>query len=224
MFEKLFLYKELSCNECKIKHKQIVIYGMGVASTNIEKELQNENLNIVAYCDSFSRSEDNKTFNSKPVISRDELLSIDNLVVLISAVSIKARHEISKWLKDNNIEHLSLDKIVFCNHKTEVLDCYSSFYDSKSKQIYTDLILSRMKNKSPERKNISLEPQYLSVVPFHDPLNFKEVFVDCGAYVGDTLSYYTSVRGGVFKKYIGFEPDYKNYTALKARVERLKKE
>lgn len=199
MFEKVILYKELYSNVCKIKHKNIVIYGMGVASTNIEKELKNEDLNIIAYCDSFTRSEDQRFFNSKPVISRTELLQIDNLVVLISAVSIKARHEISKWLKDNNIEHLSLDKLIFSRHKSDVLHCYNSLYDSKSKQIYADLILSRMKNKSPERKNISLEPQYLSVIPFHDPLNFKEVFVDCGAYVGDTLSYYTSVRGGYLK-------------------------
>ena len=199
MFEKVILYKELYSNVCKIKHKNIVIYGMGVASTNIEKELKNEDLNIVAYCDSFSRSDDHRFFNSKPVISRSELLKIDNLLVVISAVSVKARLEISKWLKKNNIEHLSLDKIIFSNHKVDVLDCYNSLYDEKSQKIYADLILSRIKNKSPEKKNISLETQYLSVLPFHDPLNFKEVFVDCGAYVGDTLSYYISARGGYLK-------------------------
>lgn len=65
--------------------------------------------------------------------------------------------------------------------------------------------------------------QYFALREF-SVIDENEVFIDCGAFVGDTVEQYIWNRDGVFKKMIAFEPDAGNYKALSARVERLKKE
>lgn len=50
-------------------------------------------------------------------------------------------------------------------------------------------------------------------------LSEDEVFVDCGAYNGDTLQDFLSASGGQFQKFIGLEPDPTNFEALQSKIE-----
>lgn len=52
----------------------------------------------------------------------------------------------------------------------------------------------------------------------------REVYVDVGAYVGDTIEQYIAKKAGVFAKIIGIEPDFELYTAMSYRMDRIKKE
>lgn len=54
------------------------------------------------------------------------------------------------------------------------------------------------------------------VVPLAD-----EVFVDCGAFDGDTLQDFINRRGGAFARIVAIEPDPENWEALAARVAAL---
>jgi len=49
-------------------------------------------------------------------------------------------------------------------------------------------------------------------------LSRNEVFVDCGAYDGDTIAAFRKVTGDHFDRIIAFEPDPKNFAALKSAV------
>jgi FkbM family methyltransferase len=49
-------------------------------------------------------------------------------------------------------------------------------------------------------------------------LSGNEVFVDCGAYDGDTISEFRRATGDHFEKIIAFEPDPENFAALKSAV------
>lgn len=49
-------------------------------------------------------------------------------------------------------------------------------------------------------------------------LSQNEVFVDCGAYDGDTIAAFRRVTGDRFDRIIAFEPDPKNFAALKSAV------
>ncbi len=48
-----------------------------------------------------------------------------------------------------------------------------------------------------------------------------EVFVDCGAFDGDSVRAFTARRGGVFKEALALEPDPQNFAALSRYVEGL---
>ena len=73
----------------------------------------------------------------------------------------------------------------------------------------------------------------LSILPPHLPQNeiyfaddlivplANEVFVDCGAFDGDSVQEYLKRRVGFFEKIIAIEPDPANWKALKTRVASL---
>ena len=65
------------------------------------------------------------------------------------------------------------------------------------------------------------EEQYFTLRPFK-VIDRAEVFVDCGAFVGDTIERYLFQREGTFKKIYAFEPTARTFKALEKRVERLK--
>lgn len=56
--------------------------------------------------------------------------------------------------------------------------------------------------------------QYFSVFE----LGENEVFVDCGAYDGDTIAAFRRTTSDVFERIVAFEPDPKNFTALKSAI------
>ena len=51
-----------------------------------------------------------------------------------------------------------------------------------------------------------------------------DIFVDCGAFVGDTIEEFISQHDGVFHKIIAFEPESRNRLAMEKRVRRLNAE
>jgi len=59
-------------------------------------------------------------------------------------------------------------------------------------------------------------PQYFPTDLLH--LSSTEVFIDCGAYDGDTIVEFRRATGDRFRELIAFEPDPQNFTALKSAV------
>lgn len=107
-------------------------------------------------------------------------------------------------------------------HSEEILKVYDYMSDQRSKDTYEELIKCRMSNRFPAGK-FYYENQYFLVEP-NKRRNPKEVFVDCGGYVGDTIEQYLWHREGAFSKIIAFEPDRNNFNAMKYRTDRLKRE
>jgi FkbM family methyltransferase len=50
------------------------------------------------------------------------------------------------------------------------------------------------------------------------PLSQNEVFVDCGAYDGDTIAEFRKLTADQFSRVVAFEPDLGNFTALQSGV------
>lgn len=64
---------------------------------------------------------------------------------------------------------------------------------------------------------IDAGPQYFPSDVFK--LSASEVFIDCGAYDGDTIAEFRRATGDRFQKVVAFEPDPKNLAALKSAVD-----
>ena len=82
--------------------------------------------------------------------------------------------------------------------------------------------MNRLSGKYPDQDIIS-QNQYFEVTDIAGDIDIKR-FVDCGAYVGDSIERYIWNADGVFDKIIGFEPDKKNFKAMQTRVKRLSEE
>lgn len=130
---------------------------------------------------------------------------------------------IAAELENLGLAHLTLGEYVFTKKINEVLKCVELFEDDESAEVYTEIIESYVAGWFPSSKKFVRGEQYFILPEFLGEMQ-KEVFVDCGAYVGDTIEKYISVRAGMFGNIFAFEPDNINYRAMQYRLERLNRE
>ena len=142
--------------------------------------------------------------------------------MLICSVQIRVQQEVSKQLQGLGLDSLSVDEYVFAKRADEILRCAEILEDEESVEIYSEIIERRLMNL-PLNKNLFSWNQYFVVSPFYtiDP---KEIFVDCGAFVGETIEQYLFSHSGTFDKIFAFEPDIMNYRAMQKRILRLNEE
>ena len=145
----------------------------------------------------------------------------NKVLVLISTTVKKTYDILAMQVKKQGLLCCSMDEYVFADHVGEMLECLESFSDEESKEIYRQVISGHL---SQEYKSIyTYAEQYFACPEFLAP-NGSEVFVDVGAYVGDSVERYIFNRAGVFGKIYAFEPDMANFKAMKYRAERLQRE
>lgn len=110
------------------------------------------------------------------------------------------------------------DKISF--EKKEVLDILD---DEISKAIFKNRIDFFTSGHLSCLKNIPIEKSPYEYFDFFDSkLGTNEVFVDCGAFTGDSISSFIDSVNGKYKSVLAFEPDTKNYKILLNNVENFK--
>lgn len=210
----------LNSNVPDMEGKDIWIWGTGDTAQLYQEafaRLEKERFFIQGYCDNNSEKW-GTVFNGKPVISPQDLKQKENICVLICTSVPETIRAIEKSLKEMKLDGYLLDEVILKYHKAEVLACYDMLEDECSKNVYANVVLARMTGIYVGFK--TLKNQYFAFEPFMEDMP-SEVFVDCGAYVGDTIEKYIWERDGVFKKIIAFEPDKDNFKAMESRVQRL---
>ena len=101
---------------------------------------------------------------------------------------------------------------------------YTWLEDDESRRAYTASLSSRFKLiPDSDFKDVFCADQYFAV-PEMQTFSADEVFVDCGAFVGDTVEAYLQHCQGIFHKAIAFEPGPRQHDAMKKRFQRLKEE
>lgn len=155
----------------------------------------------------------------KPVVTPDELKKSENVCILICVGHPKTQNEIMTLTEKMGIQSYLIDAVLLKIHYKQVLKCYDLLIDDRSKEVYAEIIKSRLKGEYPSIK-IFEDNQYF-IWNRYTSKDIGDVYIDCGAYVGDSIEKYIWYKGGVFKKIIGFEPDPSNFRALEQRKRRL---
>ena len=202
----------------------IFLWGTG-NTANLYQEgierLKQEGFDFVGYVDNNSSKWGEKLFN-KTIYSPNYLETLNDVYVFILSPQVKVIRAVGKQLSEMNIPYCTFDEYVLKTHKNEVLECYDLFEDEISRDTYAELVRCRICADYPADELVS-KGQYFAFRDFGEYVS-GEVFLDCGAFVGDTLEAYISSKGGVFSKIIAFEPDERNFDAIQTRVNRIKKE
>ncbi|MEY8388157.1 FkbM family methyltransferase [Oscillospiraceae bacterium 38-13] len=166
-------------------------------------------------------------FCGKPVITLKEAQeTCKSFLILLCSFLPETREKMAASLEKSPIENAEIcmewEEYIFSKHAEEVLAVFDMLEDPVSKATYSNMIQARM-GKAEQDQTLVCGQQYFAVSEFAK-LNIDEVFVDCGAYVGDTLEQYLMAHSGMFKKVYAFEPMDELYRAMQCRVERLKNE
>ncbi len=126
------------------------------------------------------------------------------------------------FLIDNYYEGLikrDLNYEYFMNNYALFAQTYDWLEDEKSKKTMEDYLRGHIELTNFPMMEVwetaDVKKQYFPEDIIH--LSDQEVFVDCGAYTGDTLDSFLK-RTGNFKKYYALEPDRRLFKELKQKV------
>ena len=103
--------------------------------------------------------------------------------------------------------------------KENIIEAASLFNDEMSMQHFLSYLVFSMaphsSTLSPPNPNGYFDPL------INNWLNTNTVFLDCGAFDGDTVERFIKYSNNDFKKIIAFEPDVKNFSKLEKRISDL---
>ena len=100
------------------------------------------------------------------------------------------------------------------NNLNNIEQAYQLLTDEQSKLTFLNVLMFRLTQKRDyAMKAYSMTPQYF--IPAFRGLNSEEVYVDCGAYIGDSFDVYCFYNNPPKVAYM-FEPDNKNRASMKS--------
>lgn len=99
----------------------------------------------------------------------------------------------------------------------EFLEVYESLYDEKSKQVFSAIIEGKITGRIEPLINAETSPNeaFDNIIK----LNNEEIYVDLGAYNGDTIIEFLEKTKGEYHKVYAVEPNLRNYKKLCIAVE-----
>lgn len=108
---------------------------------------------------------------------------------------------------------------VYKKNREIISEIYNSLEDEESKHIYKNLLLYRTTKKRKYLKDLTSKTVYFEkdIISVND----KEVFIDCGAFDGDSIQMFLDNCNKKYKRIVAFEPDKSNYKLLKNNIEKM---
>lgn len=204
----------------ELKKKKVILFGAGAYGEMVMRYLADNGIEIFCYCDN-DESKHGKFISGKKIISTKEMIDLDNYIVFITA-----RHcsnQIKIQLESIGIKSYSFDNFIVKSRYDEFKYIHDNILnDYKTQNVYTHILKSMVTGESKYCEEIMENNSFYALPKFTNTGN--DVFIDAGAYVGDTVEQFIWNNIGQFKKIYAFEPGDKQFNAMKFRMERLIKE
>lgn len=209
-------FRRLGMPERLTLGRNIVLFGVGIYG-QIAMQYFTANGTTVYYCDN-DPAKQGKLIDGLKVISPKEIPSLKNPLVFITA-----RHyvmDVTKQLSEMDIECISYDAY-FVNL---LWDKYREVYDNllddpRSKEVYLAVLGTMLSGSKDFCRNVMEENAFWAIPEFSN--NGNDIFIDAGAYVGDTVEQFIWKNIGAFKKIYAFEPGERQFNAMQYRIKRL---
>lgn len=208
------LYRRISCEASA----GIYLYGAGFVGRWSVSYLESIGIPVLGFVDSVS-SKWGTVILGKPVYS-----PTDPLIVSARTLLITSRHAvpaIKKALAHLSASIMSIDAFVVHQQgklNTERVEHLLSG-DRASLDTFHAVLLSMLEGTTQPLRH------HADNRPFFDQFGFfnrdGEIFVDAGAYVGDSLERFIWAVNGVFRHAYAFEPGKTQFEAMERRVSRL---
>ncbi|MEG6520880.1 FkbM family methyltransferase [Desulfotomaculum sp. 1211_IL3151] len=206
--------------QVRANKQDIILFGTGLAGKLAQQYFNENNVSVKFWCDN-DASKQGSFLDGILIISPEELARLDNPLVVITAKHYT--REISEQLQQLSIPHISFDAYVVAKMQSEIRFVYSELLeDDHSKNVLVAVLKSMLLGTSKYCREVMERDEFFSLPEF---LGMEqEVFVDAGAYVGDTLERFIWNVTGVFQKIYAFEPGKIQFEAMERRLVRLSQE
>ncbi|TXJ20084.1 FkbM family methyltransferase [Brachyspira aalborgi] len=203
-----------------IEKEGVSLFGAGQYGEFVSEYLIKNGYKINCFIDNNPNKHGTK-INNIEIVSKDSDQSKNSKVLFITA-----RHTVNEIIKQNKINYNKLiffDKYFVIKNFNKLLDFRNGLFDDKSIKVFDVLIYSKIFGDGSYLKNVNEDNQYFCLSKFKS-FNDKDIYVDVGAYVGDTIEKFIYLNSAIFSKIYAFEIGKKQFRALNTRIKRLIKE
>lgn len=208
-----------------LKYENIAIFGVARGGCKLAKMLQQISNNVF-FLDN-SKEKQGTIFNGIKVYDPIYLkkFNASNTIVVITCAQVEAVRRQVSGLFNGEIMQLDIawhdERMSFEKYYKTNLDkfeeCYCLLEDDLSRMTYQAVLNYRINHQTYFlEKVISSNEQYFDIDIVK--LSKNEVFVDGGAYDGDTTDSFLRVTESCFEKVLCFEPCHDNILKLNERV------
>ncbi len=222
--------------------REVVIYPAGKKTESLVESLTKNGIKIVAVGDS-NKKLWGKQIGKFKIFSPTELAQkYSNLPIIVSSTDY--RKEITELLK--KIGFKLIYPISFLNFVNSNIFVVYPEYAQRFNALFSSINQSDIIKLNNLWDDVESKKTFLKVLKFHISFNDavfkskidyhencfdtkilsfskKEVFVDCGAYIGDTIEQFNLITSGKFKKIYAFEPDKNNFNQLSKKCKEIDK-
>lgn len=214
----------------KTENKPVVLYGMGDGADKVLKASEQFGIKVSAVMasDDFVRGQSFHGFKVKKLSEVEAEYGDFNIALCFASQLTDVINTIKSVAKKHTTlvpsvpvfgDNLFDDKFI-AENREDIEKAYNLLADKLSKKVYENvlkfyytgelLLLDEITTDKDEAFNNILR------------LGDNEVYVDLGAYNGDTIDEFLHYCGGDYRKIIAFEPNSKNFAKLQAHCENLK--
>lgn len=228
--ENLYIYRRENIN----KFKGIVLYGAGNLGEMAIKVLEKCHLPLKYFIDK-NEGKWGTLFSGIRILSPESIKKEEkNKFLFVDCITKCPFDEIKQFLLSKGCKHVIhfYDMTYLMGAFAEMTNgwryemledkdvnsirkVYSIWADDISRKYYLMVLYWRIKHKEIFFDDIKIEmdnkffPQFIQEV-----LTDAEVFVDCGAYTGNTINKFLTITNNKFAKIIAYEPDQENMKCL----------
>jgi len=209
--------------------KKVVLYGAGYCGYETYKLLKMNNIFIEAVCDDNENYLNNK-FGDLQISRIEDIKCTAEMVILItSGFNKKMKQKLSDLALYENYIEIDFGRYeeenekwgYFKKNENKVEEAYALFEDKKSKDLFVNLVNYRISRELNYLLDCEDENQYFPRNEILD-LSKNEIFLDCGAFDGDSIREFLKYTGNMYKKIIALEPSRNNYKKLLENVKCMK--
>lgn len=202
----------------------LVMYGAGIHASLCARFLQEHSIAIHAVCvteKSFVHA--NQLFNDMPVKTLKEVgeeFSEFNCLIAFADIVAAKRNLLGLsgvrevFFIENPGVVEDMDYAFISGNRAAFERTYDMLGDAMSKDAFVDFLNIKISG-IPIMTGIATPQYFCDIVP----LRHDEVFIDCGAYDGDTLFSFLEKTQGSYEGIYAFEPDAGNYQKLAQNME-----
>lgn len=215
-------------NELKKSGKKIYIYGCGAYAEAVCKYLIKNGLTVEGYfVDHTFYKKDFYISNYRVYDIYDHINKLDDYNIVIGFCDVnKAKFLLQnqKIVKGNYFiiweydDGCGWDEGYLLRNNEALSMIFDALADEKSRSILKELAYAKVNHTVRKLIELADSNQYFNELTF-EMNSSDEIYVDCGAFNGDTIVKYSAFTNGEYKKIYAFEPDKFNLEILKKNAE-----
>lgn len=218
-FIELLRKNEEDISRLQAKKNKLIIVGAGNTTALYEKSIQAEKISLSGIVDNDLKKIGKQVLGMQVTLASNIADDYGNDCLALIVTSVDKTYQVLAGQMSGKVAYTGIDNYIFARHTSELIECYKAFDDKVSADLYAEVIAWHI---TCNKKNI---PFPYSEAYFAQPEfiagNEHEIFVDCGAYVGDSVERYLFTHLGITGGIYAFEPDENNFKKCLCRKKRL---